>query len=524
VSGAAEVPGADAELQAILLGIAELAPLTVLTQRLADAARRLTRADNAAIGQYDSQLALVDFVTSGPGSASRDRLPHPPQGVGLLGRFAQVRETVAVEDVAKHSAFSGFPADHVPMGPFLGVPVVYGGRAMGAFYVTRSPGQPPFSAVERTRLEQLAPYAAIAMANARTLERERARADAARVLGEAAQRLQQEAQAHTTGELVAFLGGVLQRLFPRARGVLVRLSPPYDSDAAFSDGPAAAELASWADTALAAAHGGEQPAFGARALGYVHRDEGVGVLLGAVADGPILEPDEALAGLRTAIELGADAITALQRREADAQLERYALRDSIARDLHDDLIQSIYAVGLSLRAAESGEPETVRRALRKGADDLNAVIRELRAYIAHLSERSPDADGTALLTSRIRALFQQYGTRPAWTVELELGDTPLDRRLERQLYFVVREAVSNVERHAAAQQAALTIRRDGERLRLELVDDGRGFAPAEVSPDTVGLRSIEQRVADLGGSVMISSAPGAGTRLVATFPITEAKP
>ena len=527
VTGVAELQGADRELHAILLGIAELAPLHVLTQRLADAARRLTRADNAAIGQYDARNALDDFVfvTSGPASASRAQIGHPPLGLGLLGRFARVPETVVVDDIATHPAFAGFPPHHAPMGPFLGVPVMYGGRPIGAFYVTRDPGHAPFSEEERSRLEQLAPYAAIAMANARAMEREQERTETARVLGETAQRLQQGTPLHASSELVRFLGDALRRLFPQADAVLVRLSPAFDSELSYSDGEQADELAAYAGDASAAPSGelaATQLAGGVMGYGYAQAVDGVGTLLAAIASAPPADPERALGALRAVVDLGGGAVASLHRREAEAELERYAVRDSIARDLHDDLIQSIYAVGLSLRAAQSAEPDAVRVALRRGADDLNAVIRELRAYITQLSERSPDVTGTALLSARIRSLLEQYGTRPAWTVELELGAAPLDRMLERQLYFVVREAVSNVERHADAQRASLTIRREGARLRLELVDDGRGFEPARVPEGSVGLRSIEQRVADLGGSVLIESAPGQGARLVATLPVTEA--
>ena len=223
---------------------------------------------------------------------------------------------------------------------------------------------------------------------------------------------------------------------------------------------------------------------------------------------------------REAMRALARLCVAAAMREAEAALERYEERDAIARDLHDDLIQSIYAVGLSLRAALSAQPDEIRRALSKGVDDLSAVIRDLRSFIAQLSAAPPTVSSQEMLAMRIRALLAGI-SRPTWDIDVDFGGGPLARQLERQLYMIVREAVSNVVRHADAHTASLALRREGDRLRLEVRDDGVGFDRSAVPVDSVGLRSIERRVADLGGSVVIDSAPGHGTSIVATFETRE---
>jgi signal transduction histidine kinase len=126
-----------------------------------------------------------------------------------------------------------------------------------------------------------------------------------------------------------------------------------------------------------------------------------------------------------------------------------------------------------------------------------------------------------MLTTRINALLHDSGMRVPWTVTVQLGDQPLGRKLERQLYLIVREAVSNVERHANASTASLTLRTRGDTVHLEISDDGQGFDRSRVPEGSVGLRSMEERVADLGGSIVITSRPGEGASLIATLPIQE---
>ena len=368
------------DLRSAVLAIVELQPLETVLRRLASVARALTDADYAAVGAYDDELRLEHFETAGMTNEERAKLPHPPSGSGLIGLFAHEPVTVNVSDGTSHPAAAGTPQGHPPMGPFLGVPVLYGGRTLGAFYVTRLPGRPAFSADEQDQLESLAPYAAIAIRNAEAMELERRRA------------------------------------------------------------------------------------------------------------------------------------------ESQATLDRHAVRDAIARDLHDDVIQAIYAVGLGLRAGRAGDSEAKDRAIDRASAELQAVIADLRAYIHRLSA-DPDAlEPDAMLVERLRELVAQGGSAPAWRLDIELGDHPVEPQLGRQIYLIAREMISNVIRHAAASDAALSLIRDGETLVITIRDNGRGFDRSAVPDSAVGLRSIEQRVADLDGSALIESSPGGGTTITATLP------
>ena len=365
---------AENALQSILLSIAELAPVDTVAQRLAEAALGLTGADYAALGAYDAESQLRDFAAAGMTPEERARLPHPPRGIGLLGEFARGAGTIATPDVRTDSHAAGFPEGHPAMQAFLGVPVRSGGETIGAFYVAKRPGGAPFEQADRIVLEELAPYAAIALANALRLERERARTAVAEMLVTTAKTQQ---QASDEQETIEALIAALADAAPEAIGIAVRWTSPDGDDYLYaardgSDGLTAA-LLELADDDFAE---GSQELTGLlpglRVTLHAKRLPDAGCLaLAATSRASLGEIGrEAMCSL---VELGAIGVAATGRREAEAALERYEERDAIARDLHDDLIQSIYAVGLSLRAALSAQPDEIRRALSKGVDDLDAA-------------------------------------------------------------------------------------------------------------------------------------------------------
>ena len=219
----------------------------------------------------------------------------------------------------------------------------------------------------------------------------------------------------------------------------------------------------------------------------------------------------------------AEAMEAEQlRSETQAELDRYALHNSIARDLHNDVIQSIYAVGLGLRAGRTSSSEEKDLAIDRASAELQAVIGDLRAYIHQLSSDSITVTPADVLIGRLRELATQ-GTRAEWTLDFDVVGLSIESAIGRQLYLIIREAISNVRRHADAESASLAASIDGAMLTVRVVDDGVGFDRATVPDSTVGLRSIEQRVADLDGSVLIESTLGGGTTVTVTVPLTEAR-
>jgi PAS domain S-box-containing protein len=214
-----------------------------------------------------------------------------------------------------------------------------------------------------------------------------------------------------------------------------------------------------------------------------------------------------------------------ERREAEeeqrrvvADIETQLERERIAHDLHDDIIQSTYAVGLGFHAARNNPGVTKEAALDRATADLNAVIADLRAYMERLSTGADTTAGDQVLRVRIETLLASGPARPQWTPEFALPS--LRPEEGRQIFLLVKEMISNVWRHADADNAWLTIRTDddGKSVFLEVRDDGVGFEHSEDRPGSYGLRGLDQRTADLGGAVTIDAAPGRGTRIEAHIP------
>ena len=511
-------PAAIAErIQPILLEIAELAPLEQLAERLAAAALDLTSARYAAIGMYGDNGKLTRFITQGLDPATLERLDQPPEGLGLLGEFHDRTGAIRISSIEDYPDHHGAPAGHPNMGPFLGVPVRRGDTALGAFYVTRGAGEEPFTEEDERRLEALSPYAAMAMSNASIHERELRRTECASVIIRAAAELQ---IIETERACADALCRALERLFPDREHVVVlwpeagtdldgHLLLPTDSTLAESLNEISDELPHgehWLNDLLP-----DQSVFA-----YVGGAEETALVAVACArDVPLDEADRV--ALVQLTDVGAIGLASVRRRAAVIALERYHTRDAIARDLHDDLIQSIYSIGLGLQTRRD-DPDALGRALDRALHELNEVIRDLRAYIHQLEQGTESLTTTRLLTTRIDGLLQR-DTPTRWFHRVDLGDASLGAHRERQLYLIVREAVSNVHRHAQADRGSLILERDDNQVLLEVSDNGVGFDRDFVSDQSVGLRSMEQRVADIGGSMIIETGPDHGTTLRATFPV-----
>jgi PAS domain S-box-containing protein len=208
-----------------------------------------------------------------------------------------------------------------------------------------------------------------------------------------------------------------------------------------------------------------------------------------------------------------------ERQRLVTEVERQLERERIAGDLHDETIQSIYAVGLGLHAALADESVTKEVALQHTIDGLNSVIIELRTYMQGLSGQTEGAVPESLAI-RIEALLREP-TSTRWSANIA-RDLALDPVIERQVYLLAKELISNVQRHAHAAEASLLLARgegaDSEMIRLRVSDDGSGFDRAKIPPHSFGFRSIEQRVDSLGGSLQVESAVGAGTTVEVTLP------
>lgn len=208
------------------------------------------------------------------------------------------------------------------------------------------------------------------------------------------------------------------------------------------------------------------------------------------------------------------------RAELIAAVQRQLERDRIARDLHDDIIQSVYAVGLSLQAARTDDSISRDDLVRRTVIELSGVISDIRAYMRELTDDELDGNPAGMLGARIEELVAGGGL-PRWTVHISLARDP-GPELGRQIHRLVKELVSNVHRHAEASTASITLTHDGD-LELIVEDDGVGFDPANLRDGAFGLRSIQERVTELGGEIAIESHP-TGTRVGVLIPLATRAP
>lgn len=225
--------------------------------------------------------------------------------------------------------------------------------------------------------------------------------------------------------------------------------------------------------------------------------------------------------------LAAKAAVAIENARLYEQLQgltRLQERERIAMDLHDGVIQSIYAVGLNLEGCfdpmGGGSPEAKRR-LAEAIDALNDVIKDIRNYIFDLR---PGRHGAKALRQVLEDAVEELRVNALIEAELvteELEEEPTREEIS-QLSHIAREATANIIKHAKAR--CVTIRlssRDGQ-LALSIKDDGVGFVLGQDATKAgQGLRNMAQRATEMGGSLSVRGAPGIGTEVVVTLPLAR---
>jgi signal transduction histidine kinase len=225
--------------------------------------------------------------------------------------------------------------------------------------------------------------------------------------------------------------------------------------------------------------------------------------------------------LRSLELFAAQASVALEHGRIRSELQRLAVvedRERIARELHDGIVQALFAVGLGLLSVEQlAAEEPVRGRLREAVDSIDKVIADLRRYIFGLK---PQAVGLETLGHAVATLAREFEGRTGIITALDT-----DRRLDHaagdttgEVIQVLREALSNVARHAAATTCRVSLRWEAPLAVLEVDDDGRGFDTAAAPGHGYGLANLRERAVAVGGTVEIASQPGQGTTVRLSFP------
>jgi PAS domain S-box-containing protein len=196
-------------------------------------------------------------------------------------------------------------------------------------------------------------------------------------------------------------------------------------------------------------------------------------------------------------------------------------RQRLARELHDSVSQTLYGIGLGARTARrllDRDPAAAAQPLDYVLGLAGAGLAEMKALLFELRPESLEAEG---LSGAIRKQVAALESRHGLTVKLDLSETveALPTGLKHTLYRVTQEALHNILKHAQARQVSVSLGIAGGRARLRIRDDGVGFATDKDYPGHLGLRSMRERVAQLGGRLEISSSPGKGTDVRAELPV-----
>ncbi|MFE7722903.1 GAF domain-containing sensor histidine kinase [Nocardia rhizosphaerihabitans] len=479
---------------------------------------------------------LAEFVYEGIDDRTRVLIGDLPRGHGVLGLLIAEPKPLRLTNLSDHPSSVGFPPNHPPMRTFLGVPVQVRGEVFGNLYLTEKAGGQEFTEDDEVVVQALAAAAGIAIENARLYAQSRVRQLWLEAIRDVATELPAGSPSEDVLELVAERGRSLTNSVctflalpedpdvPHEEitelvvvaaagtdaGVLVdRAIPLTDSPVAeafrsgspvTSDGPAHDPIfASIADF-------GPVLTLPLRANGLV-----TGVLTTVLPAGvtPPSPADQALMGTYADQAAVALQLAGTQRRMRE--LDVYADRDRIARGLHDHVIQRLFAVGLSLQGTmQRARTPEVRSRLDETIDDIQAIVQDIRYSIFDL--QSNTTTDSSQYRKRLHHIITEMtaDTGLRTTVRLAGPVTVLEPPLSDHVEAVLREAVSNVVRHAKASTVAveLVVR---DEVSIEVADDGMGIAP-EITRRS-GLANLAARAEAAGGSFAVTERESGGTVL-----------
>lgn len=495
----------------------------------------LVDAQYGALGVRGHDHELVEFIYQGIDEATRDQIGHLPEGRGVLGVLIDDPKPIRLDQISKHAASVGFPRNHPPMRTFLGVPVRIRDEVFGNLYLTEKAGGQPFSEDDEVLVQALAAAAGIAIENARLYEQSKMRQSWIAATRDIGTEMLSGVDPSRVFRLVAdesrHLSGAELTLVA-VRTDLEENSNPVDElvvAATAGDGSGAAVTAvPIGDGAIGEVFASQSP----------RSFEGLQLDAETSAPGPALvlpfRATGAIAGVVVAVRppgappFSADeldmmaafvdqaalawqlATTQRQLRELDVLTDR----DRIARDLHDHVIQRLFAVGLALQGTiPRVRGADVQNRLSECVDDLQQVIQEIRTAIFDLHAGH---NGNTRLRQRLDEAIAAFASSDVHTTVKFSGPlSVVDAVLADHAEAVVREAVSNAVRHAHATALTVAVTA-GEEFRIEITDDGDGI-PVDVTES--GLSNLRRRASEAGGTFSVGQGSAGGTQLVWSAPL-----
>jgi signal transduction histidine kinase len=511
--------------------------LEAMLRRIVEAAVDLVDARYGALGVIGEDQRLTEFIPVGLDAEQIGEIHHWPEGHGLLGLLIREPRPLRLADIGAHGESSGFPAGHPAMRAFVGAPVRVRDKVFGNLYLTEKRGGGEFTEDDEAVLTALGAAAGVAIENARLYEEATRQqrwlrasseltiallsgATTAGVLGDFTRQALELSGAdlvtlalpdedgrrltleYAEGEGAADARGLVVPAGKSLSGRVLATGEPVTVEN-FAVDPRTADV-----TRLPMGHLGPAVLFPLGTPGNVR-----GVLTVGRAQGrPPLAPD----AVSVVAAFAAQAAIALELADSRADAERLSVfedRDRIARDLHDLVIQRLYATGMSLEGTMTMiTKREVADRVRNAVDAMDDTIRDIRGTIFALQSR--DRASAPRLRAEIAALADEMAGMLGFAPALRLGsglDSRASGELSEQVIVVLREALSNAARHAAATRVDVTVDSDDAGVLTVLVrDNGRGIG--ETSRRS-GLANLADRAEQLGGKLRVSPADGGGTEL-----------
>jgi signal transduction histidine kinase len=531
--------------------------IEVVLRSVAEAAREVTGARYAALGVLDPERRELErFINVGIDEATRREIGNLPRGRGVLGELIREPVPLRLRDVNEHPHAYGFPPSHPPMHSFLGVPIAVRGEIYGNLYMTEKQGAEEFDERDEEAAITLASWAGIAIENARLYtslsERE---AEVERALR----------RAETSVDIARTVGGetdvarVLDLIVKRARALvdaralLVLLRRGDHLYVAASAGRTEDDISELTipigDSVFGAAmeervsqrlergspmsQGRLRERVGAETalvVPLLFRGRSLGTLVALDREAGGIEFDqEDLRLLQSFASSAATAVATAQTVESDRLQQQVESaekeRERWARELHDDALQGLAAIRISLATALQSKGEDRAERIERAAEDtihqLENQINELNRLINDLRPAPLERLG---LAGALEALAEESSARGDVRVEATVDITGEPTRDEERLvYRLVQEALTNVVKHAAASHVTVTAKEIDGEIQIVISDDGTGFDTGTTTRGR-GLTGMRERIELLGGEIDVSSEPGRGTEIHARVPLQEREP
>jgi signal transduction histidine kinase len=516
-------------------------------RRIVEAAVGLVDATYGALGVIGEGKRLAEFIPVGLSQEEIGAVHHWPEGRGLLGLLIDDPRPLRLADIAEHPASSGFPDGHPPMRSFLGVPVRVRDEVFGNLYLTNKRGGGEFTEDDEAVLVALGAAAGVAVENARLYEAARRQQRWIQASAEVTTRLLSgsepaEVLADITRRALELSGADLAVLAlpdeegrrltityaegdgaDATRGLVLPAGQSLSGRVLASGEPVTSDDFAADDRAAQSARGamsqiGPAIVFPLGAPGNVRGVLTVGRVRGALP----FPPTQADVVASFAAQAGVALELAASRTEAQ-RLNLYEDRDRIARDLHDLVIQRLYATGMSLEGTMPmiTRPEVASR-ITNAVDAMDETIKEIRATIFALQAR--DSAGPPDLRTDIVNVVEEMTPLLGFAPSLRLGaglGGQIKPEVAEQAFAALREALSNAARHSAATRVDVTVDVSADRtLTVQVTDNGIGI-PADGRRS--GLRNLANRAEKLGGELRLGPAdpgqPSPGTRLEWRVPL-----